>query len=157
MGCGDGYNTLEIARHGYLATGMDLSEEAITKAKKHHHPLLDFVKGNALYDLKQISIQPWGSVLDSGLFHALTNKEQFELVKVVHKVLKIGGIYNLLCFSELETRDPKPRCLDFDHINTVFAPYYYIKFYERVKLTTTIHEDGANAWLFSFTKKIVFG
>jgi SAM-dependent methyltransferase len=33
LGCGDGTNTLMLARHGWSATGLDISEETLAKAR----------------------------------------------------------------------------------------------------------------------------
>ncbi len=33
LGCGDGTNTLMLARHGWSATGLDISEEALERAR----------------------------------------------------------------------------------------------------------------------------
>lgn len=154
LGCGDGLNALEIANRGYTVTGLDTCKISITKARKNKNKLLTFIQGNALYDLKKITKKPWKSVIDSGLLHSLTNEEQFTLVENVFSVLDIGGIYNLLCFSELETRPPKPRCLSLEHITTIFKQHFIMKAHNRVKFITKVHPGGAEAWAITFVKKI---
>ena len=60
LGCGDGRHAVELAKRGYRVTGLDLSEELLTKARNRNEELnleITFIRG----DMREI---PYESAFD---------------------------------------------------------------------------------------------
>ena len=131
VGCGTGENALMLARHGCQVTGIDLVEEAIktarAKAAERHIDAL-FLVGNAL-DLDQyFSEGAFDAVIDSGLFHALSDEERPVYARQVRWALRPGGSYFMLCFSDKEPGDYGPRRISRHEIEQTFNGLFRIDY-----------------------------
>jgi hypothetical protein len=86
-------------------------------------------------------------VIDSGLFHALSDAVRPFFLRGLGAVLKPGGRYHLLGFSELVPGTVGPRRLHEEEIRDVFADGWQIVRLERARFETNQHPAGAPAWL----------
>src|SRR5208337_1624040 len=141
IGCGRGDNAIMLAINGCDVTGIDIVEDAINDAKAKaikHHVKVNFVVENVLQMDRFFTEAEFDIVIDSGLFHAMTDEERPVFARQIHRILKPGGKYFMLCFSDKEPEGYGPRRISKAEINRTFTPLFkitYIKdsaFYSRV-------------------------
>jgi len=151
-GCGTGENVIYIASIGYDVTGIDGSSTAIkiarTKAKKKKVKA-KFIVGDALKlgNLKK----KFDVIVDSALFHVLSDEERAEYERSLKSSLKKGGTYFMLCFSEKEKREG-PRSVSKKEIRECFSKGWKINYIRDSAFETNIQEHGAKAYIASITK-----
>jgi SAM-dependent methyltransferase len=100
IGCGTGTHALWAAEQGHPAVGVDISERGIERARARAADRdLDvrFRVGNAL-DLGD-DRGPFGTVLDSGLFHAFEADGHAAYAAEAAEVLRAGGRLFLVGFG----------------------------------------------------------
>jgi cyclopropane fatty-acyl-phospholipid synthase-like methyltransferase len=125
VGCGTGENALYLAAQGHEVWGIDFTPTAIQKAQEkaaQRHLTATFRVLNVL-ELHTLG-RTFDTVIDSGLFHTLSDEERPLFVDNLAAVVRRGGTYFMLCFSEL-TQMPDPSKLkdflpDFDKLKDVF-------------------------------------
>ncbi len=69
-------------------------------------------------NLKQHS---YDTVLDAAVFHFFSNEDRQQYRKNVEYLIKPGGLYIQLCFSEKETFDNGPRRVKKSDLNELFS------------------------------------
>jgi len=133
IGCGRGENAIMLAMNGCDVTGIDLVDNAISDAKAkamERHAKVNFVVGNVLrMDLLFMEYE-FDVVIDSGLFHAMTDEERPVFARQVHRVLKPGGKYFMLYFSDKEPEGHGPRRIskpEIEQTSRRFFKIIYIK------------------------------
>jgi ubiquinone/menaquinone biosynthesis C-methylase UbiE len=154
-GCGTGENALMLARHGCSVTGIDVAEDAIeiarSKAAKRHLDVR-FVVGNAL-DLDQYFGEgAFDTVIDSGLFHALSDEERPAYVLQIARALKPGGKYFMLCFSDREPGQWGPRRISRQEIEQTFTGPLRIDYIKDSYFLSRAGNGRPKAYLLSATK-----
>ena len=99
-GCGLGTQTCFMALNGAVATGIDISETAVKKAREQmlkENYTAHFVVGDVCkMPMPNASFE---FVYDRGCYHHLSPIERMDYVKEVHRVLVPGGIFHLLVFA----------------------------------------------------------
>lgn len=99
LGCGQGRNAIYLAGLGCSVDAVDFSPQAIAEARKRAEQagcrvnfrccsLFDAGFTGGSYDL----------VYDSGCFHHLPPHRRRTYAELVHRALKPGGSYGLVCF-----------------------------------------------------------
>ncbi|MFB4168069.1 class I SAM-dependent methyltransferase [Virgibacillus sp. JSM 102003] len=126
IGCGDGYGSYKLRQSGYDVTGMDLSNEMISRAKKQlHNEEIKFIQGdvgelpfaaNSSDGIMAINVLEW------------TEYPERSLVEL-HRVLKEDG---LLCIGVLgPTAGPRinsyPRLQGKEAICNTMMPWEFQK------------------------------
>jgi len=154
IGCGTGENALFLAARGLDVVGIDTSETAIAKARAkaaERRADATFVAADALR-LSTLGRQ-FDTVIDSGLLHVLSDEDRARLVASVGDVLRVGGRYYVLCFSE-HASIPGPRLLTGDDIRAAFDPRGWhvesiVPTHIEINVTDTgtWHSGRAAAWL----------
>src|SRR6478672_1651583 len=147
VGCGTGENVLYIAGLGFDVTGVDSARAAIETARekaKRRNVRANFRVVDAL-DLACLGTT-FETVIDSGLFHVFTDEERSRFVASLAAVLRPGGSYFMLCFSDQETREG-PRHISQAEIRDTFQRGWTIRYIHAAAFETSIHEGGAKAWL----------
>ena len=79
IGCGRGENAIMLAMNGCDVTGIDLAEDAISDAKAkaiERHVKVNFVVGDVLQMDRLFMEGEFDIVIDSGLFHVMTDEER---------------------------------------------------------------------------------
>jgi SAM-dependent methyltransferase len=143
VGCGTGENALFLAQRGLEVMGVDASVRAIEKARvkaEQRAVSVRFLVADAL-DLAALH-ESFDTVIDSGLLHSFSDKDRSRLVSGVHTVLRPGGCYLLLCFSEHATL-PGPRRLAQDDIRASFGEGWAIESIVPSRFELTGGEPGA--------------
>jgi SAM-dependent methyltransferase len=106
VGCGTGENALYLAAHGHEVWGIDFTPTAIQKARERaaqRHLTATFRVLNVL-ELPTLG-RTFDTVIDSGLFHVLTDEKRPLFVDNLAAVIRRGGTYFMLCFSEFPKID----------------------------------------------------
>jgi ubiquinone/menaquinone biosynthesis C-methylase UbiE len=129
IGCGRGENAIMLAMIGCDVTGIDLVEDAISDAKAkaiERHVKVNFIVWDVLQLDRFFMDGEFDIVIDSGLFHVMTDEERPVFVQQVHRVLKAGGKYFMLCFSDKEPEGYGPRRVSKAEIEHTFMPLFNI-------------------------------
>jgi len=130
--------------------GVDSAPTAIKKGRakaKQRGVEATFVLGDAL-NLSLPSHQ-FDTVIDMGLFHVFSDEERPRFRESLARVLRSGGTYLMMCFSEKEPGDWGPRRVTQAEIRSVFKDGWRANYIQ----PSTIETIGghAEAWLASLT------
>jgi cyclopropane fatty-acyl-phospholipid synthase-like methyltransferase len=152
-GCGTGETALFLASRGNKVTGFDFIEEPIRRAKMkaaERGLSIRFLVKDAL------TLKDWNerfeSVVDSGLFHVLSDEDRKRYVEGLATVLKPGGRLFLLCFSDEEPGTQGPRRVSKKELHDAFDVGWKIESIQAVRaesrseLKEFFSEGGAKAW-----------
>jgi cyclopropane fatty-acyl-phospholipid synthase-like methyltransferase len=118
VGCGTGENALYLAEHGHDVWGIDFAPTAIERAQEkaaQRHLTATFRVLNVL-ELHTLG-RTFDTVIDSGLFHTLSDEDRPRFVDNLAAVMDRGGTYLMLCVSELA---PLP---DFSKLKEVMSDF----------------------------------
>ena len=144
-GCGAGNYVMYLSGKGYKTTGVDFSETAINMARKSsEEKKLDckFIVADVTKDLSELNTS-FDFVYDWELLHHIFPEQRSTYVNNVYKLVKPGGYYFSVCFSDRSDqfggegkyrKTPLNTELYFsseEEMFTLFDP-----FFEIVKLTT---------------------
>jgi cyclopropane fatty-acyl-phospholipid synthase-like methyltransferase len=148
VGCGTGEHALLAASLGLEATGIDLAAAAIERAREkavQRGLEARFVVGSVL-DLTGLDGQ-FDTVLDCGLFHVLEDDDRRVFVDGLRAVLRPGGRYFLLCFSDRQPGAFGPRRITRDELRATFADGWRVDSIEPVLIDSAVQRGAAHAWL----------
>jgi cyclopropane fatty-acyl-phospholipid synthase-like methyltransferase len=155
VGCGTGENAIFLAQQGCAVSGVDIVPRAVEQAIKKatvRHVKVDF----SLCDVLTLGLcfdeGEFDTVIDSGLFHVMTDEERPVYVKQIHRVLKDNGNYFMMCFSDQQPGDWGPRRVSKQEIAQAFTPLFRINYIKDARFDSLIHDGGARAYLVSATK-----
>jgi 2-polyprenyl-3-methyl-5-hydroxy-6-metoxy-1,4-benzoquinol methylase len=153
VGCGTGENALYLAGLGYKVTGIDSAKTALKKARSktaQRGLSAEFT----LYDaLRLVDLdRKFATVIDSGLFHVFSNEERPLFVRNLAAVIRPGGIYHMICFSELEPGSWGPRRVSQDEIRFAFKEGWEIEYLSEARFETNFDNDCCRAWLSSIRR-----
>ncbi len=153
-GCGTGENALYFAKRGHKVTGIDFLEEPIHIARQkaiQRSLTVNFLVMDALAlaELPEL----FDTVIDSGLFHVFSDKDRKRYIEGVASVLKPGGRFYLLCFSDEEPGTAGPRRITEKEIRETFAEGWQIDRIERSRYEVrpdpndaSFNDGGPRAW-----------
>jgi 2-polyprenyl-3-methyl-5-hydroxy-6-metoxy-1,4-benzoquinol methylase len=154
IGCGTGEHALLFASEGHEVWGIDSAPRAIEKAKEkaaerglHVH----FLVMNAL-ELSTLG-RTFDTATDSGLFHTLSDADRPVFVENLAAVLRPGGKYFMLCFSDLEPPGYGPRRITKEEIRESFRDGWTINYIRAAAFESRTRPEGPRAWLSSISKK----
>jgi len=95
LGCGRGRHSITLAKRGYNVTGVDLSEEAIKKARQiaagESLNNIHFITGDMRDPLKHTFDAVLNLFTTFGYF--LDDSENMDVLKNVNRLLKTGGLF----------------------------------------------------------------
>ena len=123
VGCGKGALSIYLAELGHEVLGIDGAELAIDDARyAAAEKKVDavFVLGDVIQVMGQIS-DAFDAVVDVGFFHALDDDAREQFVMQLARVLKPGGVYAMLAFSERVPGAFGPRRVSSDEILETFG------------------------------------
>ena len=151
VGCGTGENVLYLAEHGYAAAGVDGAPTAINKARakaKRRGLNASFEVADAL-NLPTPERQ-FDTVIDSGLFHVFSDDERPRFMESLGRVVRSGGTYFLMCFSDHQPGDWGPRRVTQAEIRALFGDGWLVNSIEPSAFETTFGD--AQAWLATISR-----
>jgi SAM-dependent methyltransferase len=152
VGCGTGEHVLMAAAAGIDATGIDIAPTAIrlAGAKATERGLqATFVVGDAL--AMDFGVR-FTTALDCGCFHTFDDGDRARFVASVATVVRPGGRYFLLCFSDAEPGDWGPRRVSTDEIEAAFRAGWTVDAIDPAELYVTIRDEPVRAWLATITR-----
>ena len=154
VGCGTGENALFLAERGHAVWGVDSAPSAIELARRKAQErglAATFLVQNALH--LQEPGRTFETVIDSGLFHTLSDAERPGFARSLAGVLRPGGTYVMLAFSELEPGEyDLPRRLSQEEIRATFSDGWRVDRIRPAVFESRIRPDGSRAWLSSITR-----
>ncbi|MDD1709466.1 MAG: class I SAM-dependent methyltransferase [Methanoregulaceae archaeon] len=152
-GCGTGENALFLASRSHHVIGVDSVEKAIVTARKkaaERGLAVTFIVGDTLH-LSEIG-RTFDTVIDSGLFHTLSDPERVVFVRNLHDVLVPGGSYFMLAFSDLEPGGYGPRRITKQEVHDAFSVGWRINDIQAAVFESHTRKEGSRAWLSSITR-----
>jgi len=151
VGCGTGENALYLAERGLAAAGVDGAPTAIEKAraKATQRGLhVSFEVADAL-DLS-VPTQQFDTVIDSGLFHVFSDEDRRRFTESLGRVVRPGGTYFLMCFSDQQPGDWGPRRVTQAEIRSAFSDGWHVNYIQPSAFETNVGD--AHAWLASISR-----
>jgi cyclopropane fatty-acyl-phospholipid synthase-like methyltransferase len=89
-------------------------------------------------------------VIDSGLFHVMTDEERPVFARQVHRVLKDEGKYFMLCFSDKEPGEYElPRRVSKAEIESTFSSLFNIIYIKDTVFDSLLSPSSRKAYLLS--------
>jgi cyclopropane fatty-acyl-phospholipid synthase-like methyltransferase len=150
VGCGTGENALYLAQRGLAVMGIDGAPTAIRKARakaKSRGLDIRFEVADAL----DLSLpEAFDTVVDSGLFHVFSDDERTRFTASLGRVVRPGGTYFLMCFSEREPGDWGPRRVTQAEIQSAFRAGWRVNSIDPSAFET--NGGDAQAWLASISR-----
>ncbi len=102
LGCGTGNNVIYLCSRGFDCTGVDISETAIKIAEnsaEEKNVKCNFITADVLGDMAELD-GTYDFVYDWMLLHHIYPQDRDKYLANVYKLLKSGGTYLSVCFSE---------------------------------------------------------
>jgi methyl halide transferase len=121
-GCGTGHDVRLLAAHGAQVTGLDLSETALTMARKQP------ADANEDYELGNLFALPreWDSrfdwVFEHTCFCAIPPVRRTDYARAISRVLKPGGHYLAIFFLDPGVEQGPPHGATREEISALFDP-----------------------------------
>jgi cyclopropane fatty-acyl-phospholipid synthase-like methyltransferase len=143
VGCGTGENALYLASRGHDCWGIDFVTVAIERAKaKAAQRKIDahFIVGNAL-ELDRLGML-FDTVIDCGLFHTFSDEERPAFIGGLAKLLRLGGLLHILCFSDEEPGTEGPRRISRQEIRDSFRDGWTVQRVEPTRFEAQALPDG---------------
>lgn len=151
VGCGTGENLLYLAERGFDAMGIDGAPTAIKKARakaKRRGLNAQFEVADALN--LSIPTRQFDTVIDSGLFHVFSDEDRPRFTESLGRVVRRGGTYFLMCFSDQQPGDWGPRRVTQAEIRSTFSDGWRVDYIQPSAFETNI--GPAHAWLASISR-----
>ena len=141
LGCGTGHYAIWLASRGFDVTGIDISPTAINLAKENAAKKgikCKFQVGDMLGELNELT-ETFEFAYDWEVMHHIFPETRQQYVTNVHRLLKPGGKYLSVCFSEDNPQfggsgkyreTPIGTVLYFSsesELRELFTPYFQIK------------------------------
>jgi cyclopropane fatty-acyl-phospholipid synthase-like methyltransferase len=152
LGCGRGENSIMMAKNSFKVTGIDLVKAAIDSAiskAAEQHLKIDFMVGNVLELDRKFAEKEFDAVIDCGLFHVMTDEERPVLAKQIHRVIKPGGNYFMICFSDREPGTYGPRRVSKKEIEQTFSSLFKIIYIRDAFFASWADTTGRKAYILS--------
>src|SRR5258708_22454968 len=142
-GCGPGEHVMLAASHGAEAMGVDVAELAIERAqaKAQQRGISAMFEVGDVLHLDRLGRQ-FDVITDSGVFHVFDDEERPVYVNSLRSVLRPGGMYYLMCFSDLQPGDWGPRRVSQAELRDSFADAWSIRSIEPAMFSGTIAVNG---------------
>ena len=148
VGCGTGEQVMLAATHGAEAMGVDIAELAIQRAREKAEERgihATFQVADAMH-LDRLGRQ-FDVITDSGLFHVFSDDERPAFVTSLRSVLRPGGMYYMMCFSDRQPGDWGPRRVSKAEIRASFTDGWSVRSIEPAQFVIAIESERAQAWL----------
>jgi ubiquinone/menaquinone biosynthesis C-methylase UbiE len=153
VGCGTGENALYLASRGLEVVGVDAAPTAIARAQEKARlqgSAATFLVADAL-ELQALG-RTFDVAIDCGLFHTFSDADRTRFEGSLHRTLRVGARYVLLCFSEHQPGDGGPRRVTQAEIRATFGTEWTVDSVVADRFAAHLPGDGAEAWLALLTR-----
>jgi SAM-dependent methyltransferase len=161
-GCGTGENVLLAAARGAEAMGVDISPQAIARARDkaaERGLTARFEVADALR-LGQLGLT-FDVLIDSGVFHIFDDADRERYVASLGAVLPPGGRCYLMCFSDRQPGTAGPRRVREDELRAAFSDGWEVASIEAdtfevnpgIEFSPGTPAAAAQAWLASLVRR----
>ena len=161
-GCGTGENVLLAAARGADAMGVDISPQAIARARDktaERGLSARFEVADALR-LGQLGLT-FDVLIDSGVFHIFDDADRERYVASLAAVLPAGGRCYLMCFSDRQPGTVGPRRVREDELRAAFSDGWEVASIEAdtfevnpgIEFSPGTQAAVAQAWLASLVRR----
>jgi len=152
IGCGTGEHVLLAASHGLDATGVDVSAAAVgmarSKATERDVSGIRFVVGDVLQPATVEALDgPYDTITDCGVFHVFSDEDRARYVASVRELLRTGGTYVMLVFSDEEPAGWGPRRVSQDEIRAALGHGWQISSINPTHMDVRIPSVRPHCWL----------
>jgi len=140
------------AERGFEVWGVSSAPAAIEKAKakaRQRGLQVAFEVFDAL-SLEGLG-RSFDTVIDTGLFHVFADEERPRFVRSLGSVLRPGGAYFMMCFSDLHPGTMGPRRVTQGEIRDAFGEGWGIHYIREAIFESTTFGNAA-AWLARITR-----
>lgn len=151
-GCGTGENALYLVARGHEALGVDAAPVAIERAQAKARDRgieAEFLVWDALR-LAELG-RTFDTAIDVGLFHSFQDEERPVYAENLVAVLKRGGRYVMLCWSERNEWGYGPRRVTQAEIHETFTGGWTVDSIEDAAFETNEPGWSIHAWLARIT------
>ncbi len=154
LGCGAGVQASFLARHGMEVTGVDASPVALDAARRLAELYgvdLELVEG----DILATGLPDGGAdvVNDSFIYHNVRPEARAAYAAEVARVLRPGGLFVMVGFSDRMTPGSGPIRLTSDEVLHAFLPDFEVEEFRRFRnLPTEVRPDQWH-WFGLFRKR----
>jgi SAM-dependent methyltransferase len=126
LGTGPATQAMWLAERGFKVIGSDLSEAAISRAKKIYSNAknVNFIVDDIINS--KLKDNEFDYIFDRGCFHVLLPADRKKYISKIKKLLKANGILFLKCFSNKEPRQEGPYKFSQDEIRDLFSESFQI-------------------------------
>jgi len=155
IGCGTGDNAIYLAKNGLSVVGLDPELNAVETARARaarESTEVDFVVGNGGHLTELFRDGEFDAVIDTGFFRTLSEPERHKNIQQVHRVLRNGGRYYLICFSEREYNESARKRLSPEDLRRALGADFRLNYVRDTVLDSGLNTGGAMAYLVSSTK-----
>jgi ubiquinone/menaquinone biosynthesis C-methylase UbiE len=154
VGCGTGENALYFSARGHETWAIDFAANALrqarAKAQERGSPVV-FREASALA-LESLG-ETFDTVTDSGTFHTFLDPHRPVYSQSVRSVLRPGGRFFLLCFSETEpTEWGGPRRVSQEELRRTFSDGWDLRWIHPAHYEVTIPHVEGRAWLAAYRR-----
>lgn len=152
-GCGTGENAIYLAQRGLEVLGIDGSTTAIERARAKaiaRAVRVGFMVADAL-DLGALG-ESFDTAVDCGLFHVFDDGSRALYVESLAGVVRPGGRFFMMCFSEHEPGGWGPRRVRQAEIRAAFATGWVVDAISPAIFETNLEGGAISAWLASMTR-----
>jgi SAM-dependent methyltransferase len=153
LGCGTGENALYLASRGFTVVGVDAAPTAIARA--HEKAQLRGTEATFLV-ADALALEALGRTfdvgIDCGLFHTFSDADRVRFERSLRRILRAGGRYVLLCFSENQPGDFGPRRVTQAEIRATFETGWTVDSIVPERFAAQLPGGGAEAWMALLTR-----
>jgi SAM-dependent methyltransferase len=138
LGTGPATQAIELSKLGFQVTATDISENAITRAKRMSKGI-EFIVDDIL-DSKLKEEDSFDYILDRGCFHVLEPSSRQRYVDQISRLLRDGGLLFLKTFSAKEPSrgGGGPYRFSIDEIDSIFNDRFVIESFKETVYQGTL-------------------
>lgn len=160
-GCGTGEGALYLASCGHEVWGVDFARVAIerARAKAASRGLSVHFEVASALELEKLGRQ-FDTVVDCGLFHTFNDEERSIYAAQLAKVVRPGGRYHVLAFSDEEPPGEGPRRITQAEIRETFKEGWDVVRIDASQFTVVdgpwvngFSPGGPKAWVATLVRK----
>lgn len=153
VGCGTGEHALMAAGIGLDVTGIDISPTAIQVAELKARDRRLRAKFLVISTLRMTELdEQFDTVLDCGMFHLLRGEERLRFTDSLRAVLRPGGRYFMMCFSDQQPGYGAAQRISQQEIISTFGDGLCIDSIESTRQEENRSPGSVPAWLVKITR-----